>query len=94
MCVVIAAQGYPGDVISGDPVQGIDRAEEVAGVSVVHAGTASRDGVVVTSGGRVLSVTAVGPTLAEALRRAYEGVAQIDIRGSHHRTDIGARAGL
>jgi len=91
---VIAAQGYPGDVISGDPVLGIDRAEEVAGVSVVHAGTASHDGVVVTSGGRVLSVTAVGDTLPEALRRAYEGVGRIDIRGSHHRTDIGARAGL
>ena len=94
VCVVIAAQGYPGDVISGDPVLGIDRAEEVAGVSVVHAGTASHDGVVVTSGGRVLSVTAVGDTLPEALRRAYEGVGRSDIRGSHHRTDIGARAGL
>ncbi len=47
-----------------------------------------------TSGGRVLSVTAVGDTLPEALRRAYEGVGRIDIRGSHHRTDIGARAGL
>ena len=65
--------GYPGDVISGDPVQGIDRAEGRRGL-----GRACRDRfprqVVVTSGGRVLSVTAVGDTLPEALRRAYEGV--------------------
>lgn len=90
-CVVVAAQGYPGDVITGDPVSGIERAEQVAGVSVVHAGTASRDGEIVTSGGRVLSVTAVGDDLRQALDRAYEGVAAIEIRGSHHRTDIGSR---
>ncbi len=93
VCVVVAAQGYPGDVITGDPVTGIDRAEEVPGVSVVHAGTALQDGGVVTSGGRVLSVTAVGDDLAEALGRAYDGVARIDIRGSHYRHDIGSRAG-
>lgn len=93
VCVVIAAQGYPGDVISGDEVLGIEGAESVPEVSVVHAGTATRDGRLVTAGGRVLSVTAVGDTLAEALHRAYEGVAAIDIRGSHHRTDIGAKAG-
>ena len=92
VCVVVAAQGYPGDVITGDPVAGVDVAEEVPGVSVVHAGTASHDGQIVTSGGRVLSVTAVGEDLRQALDRAYEGVSAIEIRGSHHRTDIGARA--
>jgi phosphoribosylamine---glycine ligase len=93
VCVVIAAQGYPGDVITGDPVEGTEAADAIEGVSVVHAGT-KRDaaGAVVTGGGRVLSVTAVGADVAEALRRAYAGVAAIDIRGSHHRTDIAAQA--
>lgn len=93
VCVVIAAQGYPGDVVTGDEISGIDRADNVEGVSVLHAGTASRDGQVVTAGGRVLSVTAVGADLAQAQDRAYAGVALIDIRGSHHRTDIGSKAG-
>ena len=93
VCVVIAAQGYPGDVISGDTVTGVDRAENIAGVSVVHAGTADRQGELVTAGGRVLSVTAVGDDLAEALTRAYQAVTLIDIRGAHHRTDIGSKAG-
>lgn len=93
VCVVIAAQGYPGDVIAGDEVSGVEQAESVPGVSVVHAGTAAADGRLVTSGGRVLSVTAVGDSLPEALDRAYQGVAAIGIRGSHHRTDIGAKAG-
>ena len=92
VCVVIAAQGYPGDVITGDGIDGIERAENVEGVSVVHAGTDIRDGRLVTAGGRVLSVTAVGSDLAQALQRAYQGVALIDIRGSHHRTDIGSKA--
>ena len=92
VCVVVAAQGYPDDVIVGDPVAGVERAEEVPGVSVVHAGTSSRDGQIVTSGGRILSVTAVGDDLRQALERAYEGVAAIEIRGSHHRTDIGSLA--
>lgn len=92
VCVVIAAHGYPGDVIAGDPVSGIERADNVEGVSVVHAGTRDQDGVLVTSGGRVLSVTAVGDDLDQALKRAYQGVALIDLRGGHHRTDIGSRA--
>ncbi len=93
VCVVIAAHGYPGDVIGGDPVSGIERADNVEGVSVVHAGTRDQDGTLVTAGGRVLSVTAVGDDLAQALKRAYQGVALVDLRGGHHRTDIGSRAG-
>jgi phosphoribosylamine---glycine ligase len=92
VCVVIAAQGYPGDVINGDEISGVDTAEALAGVSVVHAGTRiAEDGRVVTAGGRVLSVTAVGADLAQARERAYAGVRAIEIRGSHHRSDIAAR---
>lgn len=94
VCVVIAAHGYPGDVITGDDVIGIERADNVPGVQVVHAGTRNQDGAIVTSGGRVLSVTAVGEDLAQALQRAYQGVALIEIRGSHHRTDIGKGVGV
>lgn len=91
VCVVLAARGYPGDVVTGDPITGIDAAEQVPGVSVVHAGTAGRDGALVTAGGRVLSVTAVGADLPQALDRAYGGVAAIRIPGAHFRSDI-ARA--
>ena len=89
-CVVIAAQGYPGDVIQGDDIDGIVAAELLPGVSVVHAGTAfSADRRLVTAGGRVLSVTAIGDDLSQSLSRAYAGVATITIRGSHFRSDIG-----
>lgn len=91
--VVVAAQGYPGAVRSGDPISGVDTAEQVTGVHVLHAGTArSADGVLVASGGRVLSVVARGTDLAEARRRAYEAVGRIELAGSQHRTDIAARA--
>jgi phosphoribosylamine--glycine ligase len=92
VCVVVAAQGYPGDVITGDEIEGIPDAEEVPGVSVVHAGTTRRDSRLVTSGGRVLGVTAVGADLGDALDRAYLAVGRISIRGSHHRSDIAAAA--
>ncbi len=92
VCVVLAAQGYPGDVIVGDEVHGIAEADQIPGVSVVHAGTTSREGRLVTSGGRILGVTAVGADLADALDRAYLGVGRISIRGSHHRSDIAAAA--
>jgi phosphoribosylamine---glycine ligase len=91
--VVVAAQGYPGAVRSGDPITGIDAAEEVDGVHVLHAGTArGDDGALVASGGRVLSVVARGADLDEARRRAYAGVDRIVLAGSQHRTDIAAKA--
>ncbi len=90
--VVVAAHGYPGTVRSGDPITGIDDAERVPGVHVLHAGTALRDGTLVSSGGRVLSVVATGPDLAAARGAAYEGVARISLDGSHHRSDIALQA--
>jgi len=91
--VVIAAAGYPARPRTGDPIAGIDEARAVEGVDVIHAGTALDDrGRLVTSGGRVLAVTARGADLAEARTRAYDGVERIHIDGVHFRRDIAAAA--
>lgn len=90
--VVIAAEHYPESPTNGDGIEGLAAASQVPGVEVLHAGTALVAGRVVTAGGRVLSVTAVGRDLAEARARAYEAVAQIRIRGAHFRTDIAQQA--
>lgn len=90
--VVVAAENYPDAPVSGDVIDGIDAANALDGVDVIHAGTAVVDGRLVTSGGRVLSVTAIGDDLADARRKAYEGVDLISIRGGHHRTDIALAA--
>ena len=91
--VVVAAHGYPASVRSGDPITGITDADLLDGVHVLHAGTAvDDDGHLVSAGGRVLSVVAVGEDLAEARRRAYAGVDRVTLPGSHHRTDIAAAA--
>lgn len=91
--VVVASDGYPELARSGDPITGIDDAEALPGVHVLHAGTGlSETGELVSAGGRVLSVVALGTDLADARRRAYEGVAKIDLKGSHHRTDIALKA--
>ncbi|WP_265520209.1 phosphoribosylamine--glycine ligase [Oerskovia flava] len=91
--VVVASHGYPGTVRSGDPITGIADAEALAGVHVLHAGTArDGDGTLVSAGGRVLSVVARGSDLADARRLAYAGVDQVVLPGSHHRTDIAAKA--
>ncbi|HKV67504.1 MAG TPA: phosphoribosylglycinamide synthetase C domain-containing protein, partial [Gaiellales bacterium] len=90
--VVVASRGYPDSPEVGDPISGIDDAEEIEGVTVFHAGTAMRGDGVQTSGGRVLNVTAVGPDFHTARRRAYLGVDAIRIAGAHHRSDIGLAA--
>jgi phosphoribosylamine---glycine ligase len=93
VCVVLAAGGYPGEYEKGKVITGIADAESLPGVIVYHAGTAVReDGAIVTNGGRVLGVTAVAPTLAEARDRAYEAADRISFEGMHMRRDIGARA--
>lgn len=92
VCVVMAAEGYPGDYPKGDSITGIEAAGEVAGVTVFHAGTAEKDGQIVTAGGRVLGVTALGDSVATAITQAYEGVAKIAWRGVQYRTDIGRKA--
>ena len=90
--VVIAAQGYPEKPVLGTPVSGVELAEADPLIAVFHAGTELVGGELVTSGGRVLSVTAQAPTLVQARERAYAGVAQIAIAGSHFRSDIARNA--
>ena len=92
LCVVVAARGYPGNTRSGEAIGGIDAAQALEGVKVFHAGTAMKAGRLVAGGGRVLGVTALGETIAEAQRRAYAAVAAIDWPGGFCRTDIGWRA--
>jgi phosphoribosylamine---glycine ligase len=91
VAVVVASEGYPATPRTGDAIHGLMDAERVEGVDVIHAGTArGEEGTLVTSGGRVLAVTAVGSDVADARTRAYEAVGKIRIDGSHHRTDIAA----
>ena len=90
--VVAASGGYPGDYAVGMPISGLDRAAQVDGCTVLHAGTREEGGCTVTDGGRVVSVTALGRDLAEAQRRAYESMRAIAFEGMQFRTDIGARA--
>ncbi|MEO8477380.1 MAG: phosphoribosylamine--glycine ligase [Actinomycetota bacterium] len=90
--VILASGGYPGPYETGVPVDGLDAADEVDGAVVFHAGTSEADGRVVTSGGRVLSVTGIGATIGEARAHAYDAVSQIRFEGATHRTDIAARA--
>ncbi len=89
--VVLAAGGYPASYDKGDVINGLDAIVE-EGVKVFHAGTAGRDGEVVTSGGRVLCVCALGSDVAEAQRRAYQAVDRISWKGMYCRRDIGHRA--
>jgi phosphoribosylamine--glycine ligase len=88
--VVMAADGYPDDPRRGDPISGVEEADALDGVDVVHAGTDADENGLVTAGGRVLAVTAVGADVAAARAKAYAGVALIDFAGAQHRTDIAA----
>jgi phosphoribosylamine---glycine ligase len=91
--VVLATEGYPASPRKGDVIEGIDDAEQLPGVTVFHAGTKQADGgQVMTAGGRVLDVTAVASTLAEARERAYEAAARISWPGVQYRRDIAAAA--
>ncbi|OQA39209.1 MAG: Phosphoribosylamine--glycine ligase [Chloroflexi bacterium ADurb.Bin325] len=90
--VVLAAGGYPGPYKKGAPVSGLAEAAQIPDSMVFHAGTALKDGQVVTSGGRVLAVTALGADLEAAVGRAYEAAAKIRFDGAHCRRDIAHRA--
>ena len=92
VCVVMAAAGYPGAYTQGLPIAGLDSVAESADTWVFHAGTVVSDRRLVTSGGRVLGVTARAPAIALAVQRAYRAVAQIQWPGAHYRRDIGFRA--
>jgi phosphoribosylamine--glycine ligase len=91
VCVVLASGGYPGAYETGKPISGLEAAAR-PGVIVFHAGTARRDARLVTAGGRVLGVTALGPDLPAAVAAAYAAVDAIRFEGAHCRRDIGARA--
>ena len=88
VCVVVAAAGYPGDVRTGDPITGLD---DLGDVVVFHAGTARRDGALVSAGGRVLGVTALGISVDQAREKAYTAVERIELAGKQFRRDIGMR---
>jgi phosphoribosylamine--glycine ligase len=91
--VVLASAGYPASSSSGDAIAGLDEAAAIEGVEVTHAGTAAaKTGKVVTAGGRVLNVTGLGPTPADARRRAYDAAERITFKGKQMRTDIATRA--
>jgi phosphoribosylamine--glycine ligase len=90
--VVLASAGYPGPVPSGRPIDGLDEAERLDGVAIVHAGTALQDGRLVTAGGRVITVVATAPDYGGAIARAYDAVARISFEGMQYRQDIGAKA--
>lgn len=91
VCVVMASQGYPGSYAKGKVITGLASAA-LPGVKVFHAGTKLENGLVVTDGGRVLGVTALGDTLADAKRNAYEGVSRIHFQGGFYRRDIADKA--
>lgn len=92
VCVVMAAEGYPGDYPKGDAIAGLEKAAKIDDLFVFHAGTGEKDGAFVTNGGRVLGVTGRGTTVADAIKKAYEGVAAISWRGVQFRKDIGKKA--
>jgi phosphoribosylamine--glycine ligase len=91
-CVVAASQGYPGSYTTGQVITGLDEAAKIAGVEVFHAGTTLLDGNYLTSGGRVLAVTAAADSLENALGLAYEGIGKIHFDRMYYRRDIGHRA--
>ncbi|WP_456398018.1 phosphoribosylamine--glycine ligase [Desulfurobacterium sp.] len=92
ICVVLASKGYPGKYEKGKVITGIEEAEKIDDVVVFHAGTAIKDGKLVTNGGRVLNVTAMGKDIREAIDNVYRAVGKIHFDGMHYRKDIGAKA--
>jgi phosphoribosylamine--glycine ligase len=92
VCVVMASDGYPGSYPKGKVISGLDAANALLGTKVFHAGTALKDGQIVTNGGRVLGVTALGKDLKAAQAAAYAAVEKINFDGAHFRRDIAAKA--
>ncbi|HET6896708.1 MAG TPA: phosphoribosylamine--glycine ligase [Vicinamibacteria bacterium] len=92
VCVVVTARGYPDAPETGDPIHGLEALQGQSDVMVFHAATANRDGEIVTVGGRVLGVTALGANLDAAVQRAYGAVKKVSFEGMHYRKDIGQKA--
>lgn len=91
VCVVMASGGYPGEYKKGFEIRGIDRVKELKDIVVFHAGSAFKDGKIITAGGRVLGVTGVGNDLNSAIDRTYKAVSMITWEGVHFRKDIGRK---
>jgi len=91
VCVVMASGGYPGSYAKGKEITGLDEAKK-AGNLVFHAGTARKDGKIVTNGGRVLGVVAKADSIQDAVKHAYEGVGRIAFEDAFYRKDIAYRA--
>jgi phosphoribosylamine--glycine ligase len=92
VCVVMASKGYPGDYEKGKAIKGLQEVSRMKDVVVFHAGTASKEGQIVTNGGRVLGVTGLGEDIPRAIKKSYEAVKKISWDGVHYRTDIGQKA--
>lgn len=92
VCVVLASKGYPGDYEKGKVITGLDETKDLKDAVVFHAGTSLKDGKIVTSGGRVLGVTALADTIESAINRAYTVVHMVKFDGMHYRSDIGRKA--
>ena len=90
-CVVLASPGYPGRPVTGQVIEGLGRAVAHNGVEVFHAGTKEHDGQIITAGGRVLNVCAIGPCLKDVLAKAYAAADEISWPGMLQRRDIGQR---
>jgi phosphoribosylamine--glycine ligase len=88
----MASEGYPGNFTKGKVITGLDRVKSMPDTKVFHAGTRNERGLTVTDGGRVLAVTALGDTFADAKANAYEAVSRIQFPGAAYRTDIADRA--
>ncbi|MEI7534684.1 MAG: phosphoribosylglycinamide synthetase C domain-containing protein, partial [Verrucomicrobiae bacterium] len=92
VCVVMASGGYPGNYAKGKVITGLDAANALPHTKVFHAGTTLKDNQIVTNGGRVLGVTALGKDLKAAQAAAYAAVEKINFEGAHFRRDIAAKA--
>jgi len=92
VCVVMAAGGYPSSYKKGEPISGLGGLKRMKDVVVFHAGTARKENSIVTSGGRVLGVTALGDTIEKAIEKAYQAILKISWQGAYHRKDIGQKA--
>jgi phosphoribosylamine--glycine ligase len=92
VCVVLAAGGYPGSYVKGDEISGFEEVKRMKDVIVFHAGTKLKDGKIVTNGGRILGVTALGEGIKETVKKTYQAVGKIKFNNMHFRTDIGQKA--
>jgi phosphoribosylamine--glycine ligase len=92
VCVVLTSKGYPGKSEIDKTITGFEAVEALGGVKIFHAGTRVKDHQLITTGGRVMGVTAIAEDLPSALQRAYAGVNKLQFEGMHYRKDIGAKA--